>query len=343
MGLLSEFEGQGVFVSWPRVDTSGDVTHYKIQRGPYIDGPWTDLAEVDFPTNDYVDVTADRMDYYYKVFEMDSGENVLFEHYPIYGQEVMLRSNVYYIMQPYTDIRIYDEEPIFIDDDRTVAQTGNWNPWNYNYPNTRVRISAAQSDGDREPFFTIPQHGTTNLDNTGSGSPDYASLEWYTDYNSKIYFVDSSGDPVSIARHDIVLVDYSFPAIDSTDINNALHLAIGEIVSQPGVNKMGYATGARGIGNPPRRWDAAITAGACWWLLHQLMMMLTHRERVLAFEREGIFNDMKSMADDFKESFKEQKENIRIERYPSPGTIVTPEFQLPGQRQRFFRMAFKGY
>lgn len=343
MSLLTTYEGNGVYVMWPRVDTSGNVVTYKIQRGEYVEGPWTDLATVAWPANEYVDDTATRMDYYYKVFELDAGGNVLFEQFPIYGQEIMLRSNVYYIMKSFSDIRIYEEVPIFINDERTIAQTANWNPWDYAYPNTKVRISARQEDGDREPMFTIPQYGTTNLNNTGGVNPDYPELEWFTDYNSRIYFLDSSGNPVSIARHDEIRVDYSFPAINSTDINNALHLAVAEIVSQPGVNKGGYATGPRSIGNPPRQWDAAITAGACWWLLHQLLMMLTHKERVLAFERENIFSDMKSLADDFKDSFEKQKENITKERYPSSGAIVTPEFQLPGQRQRFFRMAFKGY
>ena len=45
MVVLGNYEGaDGVYITWDRMDTSGDVDHYRIQRSSHIDGTYTDVT-----------------------------------------------------------------------------------------------------------------------------------------------------------------------------------------------------------------------------------------------------------------------------------------------------------
>jgi hypothetical protein len=204
------------------------------------------------------------------------------------------------------------------------------------------------SPGSKDAYTILPQQGTENLitqvNTSGGVIKNYDSLEWYPDYNGRVYFVDNAGNPISIDWYDSILVDYQFSAFTTRELNDALWLAAGEIISRPGIDKDGKVINYPGIGALPRRWDFALVSGAAYWLLRRLSIMLLQRERRLVFlDPDGKVPDLTSLIDSYRKQFSENLENIAKETRPSIRANVTPEYYLPGQRQRFFRMSFKGY
>jgi hypothetical protein len=94
----------------------------------------------------------------------------------------------------------------------------------------------------------------------------------------------------------------------------------------------------------PRRWDYALVAGASFWLLRRLALMLLQRERRLVFmDPDGKVPDLSNLMESYKSQFADAAKVIPIESFPLIGVNITPSYQLPGSRSRFFRMSFKGY
>ncbi len=348
MIVLGNYEGaDGVYISWDRMDTSGDVDHYRITRSTHIDGTYEDVTTVDFPANEYVDTEGDISNYYV-ILEEKADNTVLATHMPTWGEELLLRASVAYQLSWLLRTYVFRERPIFTNDARTKARTMSWGSWNYE-PEPELYISAKVADGERSPLMLLPKRGTAGLDNVGTSADDYPNgLEWYSDYNSNIYFVQSDGStPQSIAWHDDIQVNYEFRAISTREINNAIYLAACDIVAQPGVDKTNRVSSPRNIGSLPYRWDGALTSGACYYILRAFAVSLNNKLRKQPFYDPDSNPDpaskMMEQAKQFKDDFDKAKEMIRIEKYPTIGVISTPEYQLPGQRQRFFRLAFKGY
>jgi hypothetical protein len=330
------------------VDTSGDVDHYGISRSTHIDGTYTAVTTVDFPENEYVDTTGDISDYYI-ITEEEADDTVLATHYPIWGEELLLRSSVAYEMRWLMETPVFREIPLFTNDGRTKARTMAWGSWDY-FPRPELYISMKATDGDRSALKMIPQRGTTGLDNVGTTADDYPNgLEWYADYNNNIFFVQTDGvTPQAIAWHDEIEINYWFHAVSDREINDAIYLAACGIVSQPGVDNS-LVAGPRSIGSLPRRWDFTLLNGAAYILYRRLAMWLNSRYRRLVHLEPGVEGDdsydpsrILDMAKTYKEAYDEGKELITKEKYPSLAVVSTPEYQLPGSRQRFFRLSFKG-
>jgi len=354
MADYSSYEGNGIFVQWQPEATTGTVSHYYLSTSQYLNGTFSGIASVAFPTDFYVD-QGGKLDSFYIVEERDVSDNILATHQPLWGDELMLRASLAYELSWLLRVPVYRERLLFVDDARTKARITAWGSMNY-FPRPRIYISTVQNDGDREPYQLIPQRGTTNLGTqiefesdgftwSGSQTAEYASFEWYADYNGYIYFVDSSGDPISVERADNVFIDYTFQAISPHEMNNAIYLAACEIIAQPGVDKSGRVNGPTDIGNLPRRWDAALVDGAAYRLLRRLALSLNQAERRLAFRDWQTENDdpakrILDMAAPYGDRFKEEKELITKEEYPSTVLVIGQEYMLPGQRNRFFRMSF---
>jgi len=247
---------------------------------------------------------------------------------------------------------VYQEDLRFINEDRTIGYVASWGPWCYfERPRvyiTRAPITSSFTPGSKAAYMILPQKGTTNLvtqvNPSGVTVKNYNSIEWYPDYNGRIYFVDKYGVPVSIDWYDSILVDYQFQAFTTRELNDALWLAAGELISRPGIGTDGRVENYATIGDFPRRWDFALVAGASYWLLRRLSIMLLQRERRLVFvDEDGKAPDITSLLGEYKKQFDTAVEKIALAERPSIRANVTPEYYLPGQRARFFRMAFKGY
>ena len=349
----SVYEGNGIFITWEPMAT-GPVSHYFLKRSENLNGTFEGVATVAFPLDNYIDRDG-GLDSYYIVEERNASDVVVAEHKPMWGDELVLRAAVAQEINWLLFINVYRERLLFVDDKRTRAKITAWGAMNYR-PRPRIYISAPQDDGDREPYYIIPQVGTrdllTQVDFEPDGytwsetqTADYAEFEWFADYNGYIYFVDSNDVPVEVKRADNVYIDYTFQAVSPHEINNAIYLAACEIVAQAGVDK-GYLGGIpNDIGNIPRRWDAAIVDGAAYRLLRKVALSLNHHERRLALRDWQVDNDdpakrLMEMAKEYGDRFKDEKEAIKVEKYPNTLLVVGTEYQLPGQRNRFFRMNF---
>ncbi len=356
--MLNQFalmEGQGIYLTWDRLYTGlTTVDHYRILYSTHRDGIYTSLDTVDWPANEYIDQSSTaNIENYYKIQEEDAGDNVLATSQPIWGEETLLRASLAYEMDAFLRVPIYSEELHFINEERTIGYTASWGPWCY-FERPRLYLSRAPlvnstfQPGSKDSFIIVPESGLTNLStqvNT-SGAPvkTYSSISWYPDYNGRVYFVDSNNQPVSIDWYDSVLMDYQFQAFTTRELNDALFLSAGEIVSRPGIDKTGRVETYGSIGAFPRRWDFALVAGASYWLLRRLSIMLLQRERRLVFlDEDGKAPEISSLMQEYKKQFDTAVEKIAIESRPKIRANVTPEYMMPGQRSRFFRMAFKGY
>lgn len=347
------FEGYGMMVVWES-EATGPVDHVYIKRSEYLDGTFEGIATVAFPQDYYVDRDG-KLDSFYIIEERNASDVIVATHKPLWGDELMLRSAVAQELNWLLRIPVYRERLIFVDDQRTKAKITAWGSMNNYKPQPRIYISAVQDEGDREPYYVIPQRGTRNLATqiefendgitwSGTQTADYAEFEWYADYNGYIYFVDSNNDPISVKRADNVLIDYTFQAVSPRDINVAIYLAACEIVAQPGVNK-GYIVNANQIGNIPRPWDAALVDGAAYRILRKLALSLNQRERMLAFRDWQVDGDdpakrLLDMAKEYGDKFKDEKELLTKYEYPQTVLVIGQEYMLPGQRNRFFRMNF---
>lgn len=363
-GLL---EGNGMYLTWDRFSGSSSVDHYRVLYSTHIDGTYSALSSVTiyengamtesetvpWPNSECIDQnTTASIQNYYKIQAEDVSDAVIATSPPMWGQELLLRASLAYEMDPFLRVPVYAEDLMFINEERTIGYTASWGPWNY-FERPRVQISRAPITteyvtGSKDAFMILPQQGTTNLVTqvtpSGVTSKNYASLEWYPDYNGRVYFVDNAGDPVSIDWYDHILVDYNFQAFTTRELNDCLFLAAGEIVSRPGIDKTGRVESYGTIGNFPRRWDYALVAGASYWLLRRLSIMLLQRERRLVFlDPDGKVPDVSGLMREYRDQFKENLENIAIESRPTIAANVTPEYMMPGQRSRFFRLSFKGY
>lgn len=344
MQVLTNFEGaQGVYLTWDYLASTAP-SHFYVKRSDYIQGTYTGVATVAYPINEYVD-EAGSLESYYIVEERNVSDVVIATHQPMWGDELMLRASLAYELDWLLRVPVYRERLIFTNDERTEAYVAAWGPMNY-WPRPRVYLSAKQTDGDREPFLVVPQRGFTNVINEGTEtSADYASFEWYNDYNNRIHFVDSGGNPISVKEYDDVFMDYTFQAITPREMNDAIYLAACEIVAQPGVDKGIVGSAPREIGNLPRYWDAALIDGAAYRILRRVALSLNQQERKIVFRDWQVEGDdparrIAEMAKEYGDKFKDEKEAIRIEKYPDTQMVVGQEYQLPGARSRFFRMSF---
>jgi len=354
MNKIKLYEGTGVYLTWDRL-SSESVHHYRIYRADHIDGPYEELEYsddqeyIEFPVNEYIDLEGTIYNYY-KVVELDENDDVIVEHPPQWGEELLLRASIYNEIEPWLNIPVYQEEPLFINDERTIARTASWGPWCY-LPAPELFITTSNSSGDRAPLRIIPKLGIENLVTTydDEGQPEtlYEELYWQADYNGHVYFYKlDRTTPVSISWYDRIYINYNFTAFTNKDINDALFLAAGGIVAQQGVSKANYdITTPSSIAKLPRRWDFALVSGATYILLRRLMLMLTQRERRLVFydpkdQGPDPFNNLQTLANMYKETYEDLKTKIATEKWPDIAVIVTQDFQLPGTRSRFFRLAW---
>jgi len=354
MADYTNYEGNGIFISWQPISTDlSAIDHCSIKRSGYQNGTYEEITTIDFPQDYYVDGDG-SLDSYYIIEERNASDIVLATHHPLWGDELMLRSSVAYELSWLLNVPVYQERLSFANDQRTKAKITAWGSINY-WPRPKVYITGTQNDGDREPYILIPQKGATNIDTqidfaddgvtwADTQTPDYDELEWYPDYNGYIYFVDTDGNPVSIKRADEVLIDYTFKAVSTTEINNAIYTTACDITAQAGVDKS-YSANPGTIGNIPRYWDAALVDGAAYRILRRMALSLNQTERKLPFRDWSSDGDdparrMLEMAKEYGEKFALEKKEIATAKYPNIRIIVGQEMQMPGARNRFFRMSF---
>ena len=79
----------GIFLEWERVSTN--ASYYNILRSDYFDGVYDILDTVDYPQNEYVDVSG-KPSSYYKIEEYDAYEVLLNTSQPMVGDELLTKS-----------------------------------------------------------------------------------------------------------------------------------------------------------------------------------------------------------------------------------------------------------
>jgi hypothetical protein len=336
----------GIFIEWERYTLSG-VYSYKIFRSDYFDGTYTEIDEVLFPINEYVD-GGGAPSSFYKIQEIGNDlTTVLSTSAPINGDELLIKSSLRFELEHLLNIPIYDEEVLFRRG-RTQA-TVAFPFWNF-YPRPEVRITGSSNEGDQDAMFTLseydPIYKTINSDydpilysidgtitNYTSGNNYSDGLKYKCDYMGNIYFVKSDGTPQTIQSYDTVFVSYNVKAFTSQHMNSSLNMALQVINAQPGASK--YPS----IASVPYYYDPALVFGAAYYLLRSLLVQLTQRQRRLLLEDPdaSVFSNIKETAGMYKEDFDKLLEKLPISRYPGIRGIVVPEFNMPGGRSRFFR------
>lgn len=335
----------GIYLEWDRNNISG-VAQYNILRSDQFDGNYEAIDFVLWPINEYVD-TDGQPYHYYKIQEVDSSDNVLATSSPIVGDELLIKSSLRYELEHLLNVPIYDEEVIF-HKDRSQASTA-FPFWN-TMPKPELRITGYSNEGDADPLITLSEwnsiYKTINADydpirysrdgdtipfTNGNNYPN--GLKIKLDYNGRVYFVTNNGDPCQINSYDTVFCTYTVKAFTSQHMNSALYMALQAINAQPGANK--YTS----VASAPFYYEPAIIYGACYYLLRNLLVQLTQRQRRLLFEDPdaSMFANIKESANMYKEEFDKMLEKLPIAVYPGIRGIVVPEFNMPGGRSRFFR------
>ncbi len=322
---------QGIYIEWERYTGSG-VSVYNIYRSEYFDGNYELIDAVVFPKNEYVDKTG-KPSYYYKIEEVGgTGYTVSYStSAPISGDELLTKSSLRFELEHLLNIPIYDEEVLF-NANRTSASVA-FPHWNYS-PRPQVRITGASNEGDSEPMKFLSEYDPIYTTLSGTASSSYPQgLKYKTDYNGNIYFLKADGTPQSIQSYDTVMVSYNIKMFTSQHMNSALNMALQSVNSQPGSSKY------QSVASAPFYYEPALVIGASYYLLRSLLVSLTGRQRRLLLEDPDakIVDDLRQSATMYKEDFEKQLEKLPIARFPRITTIVTPAFNMPGGRSRFFR------
>ena len=336
----------GIFIEWERNNTSG-VYSYKILRSDYFDGTYTEIDEILFPINEYVDGGGSPTSYY-KIQEVASDlTTIMSTSQPINGDELLIKSSLRFELEHLLNIPIYDEEVLF-HRDRSRASVA-FPFWNF-YPRPEVRITSYSNEGDRDSMQPLSEYNPIYKTINASYDPiEYSrdgNIVTYTndnnysdgllykcDYMGNIYFVSAAGDPVSIQSYDTVFVSYSTKAFTSQHMNSALNMALQTINAQPGAPK--YPS----VASVPYYYDPALVFGAAYYLLRSLLVQLTQRQRRLLLDDPdaSMVENLRQAAQMYKDDFDKLLEKLPIAFYPGIRGVVVPEFNMPGGRSRFFR------
>ena len=335
LSYMSNAANPGVYLTWERRSTS-PVAFYQILRGPTIDSDFSTIATVPFPAYEFVDADGNPS-HFYKIREIAPDNSILSISAPFMGSELLIKASLMFQIRELMNIHVESEEAIFDHNNRTSCRFVH-KYWN-SYPKPEIRISGSSISGNSDPFVhlddILPVYQTIN----GNVQNYPQGLKYVTDYNGRIFFKDSNNNNVAIQDYDTIYASYWCRMFSGSQLNDALYLALQAINSQPGTSK--YKT----VGQAPFYYDAALIAGATYYLLRSLLVQLKSREFKLLLadpENNDIFNQLKEDARLYKEDFDKFLEKLPLARYPTTKTIVTPEYMLPGGRSRFFRAMFKG-
>ena len=317
-------------------------------RLTYIPTALSYLANVQAPLTEYIDVTGTPADIYYiKQTTLDYTSVVSIP--PISGDELLLNSSVLYEVNALLRVPVYDEEPLF-GYNRTSATIAYGDI--VTDPAPQVRITCSTNDGQRGGMFVLSQYRGFNnsLDQSNSDPFDMPSslvnnypngLYYRFTNEGKLYFMDATGNSVSVQEYDTILVSYYVKMFTNAQINNALYLALQAINAQPGLNKISN------VATVPFYYDTTLVSGAAYYLIRQLLVGLNQRERrLLVMDPESGSYDavanLKDMAKMYQEEFAELLKKLPIAQRPMMGTITVPEYAFPGGRSRLFRQVWKG-
>ena len=341
----SNFGEPGLFLEWERYSGSA-ATAYKIYKSDFFEGDYDLVATIEFPYNEVVH-SQGTPQMYYKVEEIDINGSTLTISEPFNGDELLLKSSLRYELEHLLNLPIYDEEVLF-HRSRTRASTA-FPFWNYS-PRPEIRITGASDEGDRDSMIALseftPIYKTINGDiepldynirgeqnqlTNGNNYPN--GLKIKLDYNGNIFFIDNSGNPVAIKPYDTVFCSYNCKAFTSQHMNTSLHMALQVINAQPGSSKFARVIDA------PFYYEPAIIYGAAYFLLRNLTVQLSQRQRRLLLEDPDarIIDDIRQAANMYKEQFDNLVKSLPIAKFPGIRGVVVPEFNMPGGRSRFFR------
>jgi len=345
---LEYFQGDGVFIRWDWSMSDPTITKARVSRADYAQrtGTYTELETVDFPINYYVDDLG-TTDSYYLIEELDDTDTVIYTHAPLWGNEALLRTGIYYEIGMFFQVNSRYERVRFTRNDRTQGRLAMPN-WNFD-PEPLVEMRGVD-DGYNQGIIMLSREEsvtTSTVSSEDSRYPNYPNgLKYDIDFNGNIYFTDADGDAVQIWGYDDIYCTYTFKFVSTNQVNAALQQALSSIVAQAGVNK-GY-----GIHSTPWQWNRALICGATGILLRQIALHLLIPEPAvfLSFSQnpDDIARDSKIQHDaintkskEYMEEFEKLRKDIATERYPRIGINVTPEFQLPGGRVAMNRLLWK--
>lgn len=323
----------GIYLNWDRSGQTGVVSTV-ILRSKQFDGNYEQVGVVNWPIDEFIDDNGGPSDYY-KVQDLDISDTVLSISPPMLGEALLIRASLAYQIKDLLRINIYDEDGLFDRERKTCRFTfPNWNYW----PRPELRINSHSDDGASSSMATLSDHASITRTVDG-GSNDYAAgLTYKLDYQGRAYFTNTAGTPIPVQEYNFVLANYSVKLFTGAEMNNALNMALQNINALPGVPKVASVTSA------PMWWDAAIIAGATYYLLRALLTRLTNREtRLLIQDPDDKFiEELRQTAKMYKDDFDELLKTLPKSRYPATLAVVTPEYVMPGGRSRMFRYIWKG-
>ena len=183
-------------------------------------------------------------------------------------------------------------------------------------------------------IVNFTENGTGQVYAVGTTHNYPNGLKYKVDYQGKIYFIDNDNNPTRVQDYDIVYASYGVQLFTPHEINDAAQLALQNINMQPGSTK------SNSVATAPAYYDPTIVAGAIYYLIRGLLLRLTQRETRLLVEDPEKYDVVSGLRDMLKEYSSEYTENLKIvgkTHYPGTVSIITPTYQLPGSRSRFFR------
>jgi hypothetical protein len=141
-----------------------------------------------------------------------------------------------------------------------------------------------------------------------------------------------------VLESDTVTLSYNFRCFEDCELAEFIEDAVKDLNIIPPATQLT-------VDGLPTDWESTVIYGAVAHALRRLIFKLNFQEKAIIFGgREGAnqaIGNFNTLLTTYSAMWDAQKEKTKRGKWPSPSSIVVPEFTLPGGRSRWFRYLYK--
>lgn len=269
-----------------------------------------------------VPIDADVGRYYDKwTFQYDDGgdDHEVITHFDVFPADSIVNFSSSTVSQMFTDIMergIRDLSNLFIYEAMHIPVYGE----QAQRTASGLRYNFAYKNWNRDPRPMLRINN--RLEENG----------WYADYNGNVFF-QTERDP-----SDVVTAYYNFAYFSKDDLAGFLDTGLGAMNAIPPAS-----TTASTLAAAPMEWWHGIQVYAAMQALRRLLLGLSFQETAIIFgegDKMSSARDLiRGLYEDYSSIWKDLSSGVK-KKLPGIGSIVLPEYTLPGGRARWYRYLY---
>ena len=269
-----------------------------------------------------VPITAPIGRYYDKwefVYTSGAAAQEVTTHFEVHPADSILNFSSSIVSEYYTDLM-----------ERGIRDLSNY--FIYEAMHIPVYGEQAQRTADGARFNFAYKHWNRDPRPTIRVNNRIEDKGWYSDYDGNVFFDKAKSES------DIVMGYYNFSYFSKNDMAGFLDVGLRALNSIPPAT-YSYAT----ISQIPMEWWHGVQVYAAMQALRRLLLGMTFQETSIIFgegEKLSSARDIiKTLYEEYSEIWKEVSVGIK-KKLPGMGSIILPEYTLPGGRARWYRYMY---